>query len=1587
MAQFRDFTGAETGVAAVGWSGAAAPILTFPRSARRTGQFGIKSLKTVASIGGDYTFDFVPVLGPTSPGDPDLVGKFIFWVRWNVFPDADGHPVGGWVYGINVSQIAGLYIDSSTGNTASIGMGISGFSKSIGTVVKNRWYRVEVDALIHNDVDADATTDFARVTVRVHGENVQSGTEETRSIGTFTATRVSVGGFNVAGPSSIIDMDFDDLIFDVRDDGLSIDVPVGLVVAPVPVDVIDEPQSIGQTGDRDDIDERPFDATDTDFVTIPLLNDQVIIHHRPMCVRGVQAWKANIMVRGAAGNHAILISGVEHTVAVSPVFLFREAVRYADLTEAQFNADTIGLRNKLGTSLDLNAIVSELLCSRAEALLTAEDAARGDTIPMTWVEFVDSAEGMHVWGAQDVGAPKAQPTLPVGDIPRDEVEFQEGRVLQFGTVERGLSDFGGQVEDVTFSWNLNDSDREIRKLLRAEATRCFIGRDVLERVFTVRDRFLEIKPFTLARGILESYTPQSSLQFGMEATSALLRKDRSGRNRQQIPKKRILAKFFADCPEDNLDGPEPIIYGSLSSFPPETAVAGPLVTVGAVVNVAAKGVANAGAAPVGLAATNSVTKYQHTILLYTGDGNPGRGITGAGFQPDVVLIKARNGGSGFASVFRTADHTGTNSQDWNGGLIASGGIESLDTDGFSVGTNTRVNQTGVRYVAICIDKGDESLFRHGTYVGDGLDNKNITILATGWQPSYLFVKNETAGAAVFRGLSHTGDESTLLANSAQTTDLIQLFNANGFQVGTQSQVNTNLQTHYWFAWRNLTNQLDAFFETGTYAGTGSGQTITGLAFQPIWVMQRPQITGHDASWRHTDHPAGSGSTWGTSGDDTFRIESFTLDGFVVDFLASISGATHQFFAIGSDTVTISGGGLTPVNQAVTRFYRISAIVGGVETKLSVIVSATTTPTNRSIKLSWTLVASATSILVYSSDRQDFRQFAFSELAGTAVEFTDDDVPRDQTREQLGNTGSDTRNLGVRENVKYLVYAKLAGGGFSRPGEALIDAILDGDDISADKHSFAPIHGDRKAVITYDAFPNATGYACFRHTSFHSDWRGHFDQRVDVGPGTLSVSDTLVFDRARPPVLLPGAAGGEDKGRDIIGLVPLIHVGTELISGTRYNVLMVAGHACKEVQAVFKSRTDDAGASHGGSGERRDADSYQLVQPSEIGATWLIPGKTSWPFADDFRDKTDADGNTRRYTLVYTTEDPVPEMVLANVLGVEDVGDGKGSLITRVLKQFKHCAGNFLLGDYQSGGYGVTPTFRLDGEEQIDLDTFDDADDQTALRITGGYVGAGMLGNNGEFKSIRTVLAEFAQSCDVDVGINHVGQLFVSILTEFADLSATRIYSDGSGGQGGDMQADSFEVVDVQDRQFNRVIYRYQVRFAESRSRGSGQFERQSDHEEAIEDQTSIDCFGDVLESPPLVLRWIRDSAIANDIARRYLSRVKDPPRRVIWRANISGMSTELGDTVRITHPHGVGEAGWTKNPVRITRHSIDMTSYEVEFEGWDVFRVFFETFILGDETVLPAAFTAATPDQQLFGYLCSEVTGQFSDGTVGKRLR
>lgn len=92
---------------------------------------------------------------------------------------------------------------------------------------------------------------------------------------------------------------------------------------------------------------------------------------------------------------------------------------------------------------------------------------------------------------------------------------------------------------------------------------------------------------------------------------------------------------------------------------------------------------------------------------YTGDGTDDRAITGLGFQPDFLIVK---GNAATYPVIHT-DHIGDNT-DSSYYLRAAGAttnaIQSLDSDGFTVGTDVSVNTTSTTYYYIAWKAGSHN---------------------------------------------------------------------------------------------------------------------------------------------------------------------------------------------------------------------------------------------------------------------------------------------------------------------------------------------------------------------------------------------------------------------------------------------------------------------------------------------------------------------------------------------------------------------------------------------------------------------------------------------------------------------------------------------------------------------------------------------------------------------------------------------------------------------------------------------------------------------------------------------------------------
>ena len=245
--------------------------------------------------------------------------------------------------------------------------------------------------------------------------------------------------------------------------------------------------------------------------------------------------------------------------------------------------------------------------------------------------------------------------------------------------------------------------------------------------------------------------------------------------------------------------------------------------------------------------------------LYTGNGGT-QSITGVGFQPDWVWIKKRNGAVGHRLTDAVRGATKTLfSDDPATQNTLSNGLTAFDSDGFSLGNETGVNNNSDTYVSwnwkangagsansdgtlastvsvnttagISIVKytGNGSA---GATVGHGLGAKpNVIILKSYENGQQWAAYWEALGATKYMRFNTTNGEATSSArwnNTEPTTSV--------FTIGNDGEVNTNTEDHiaYCFA------EKKGFSKFGKYTGNGADGSSTNnfiyTGFKPKWVM-------------------------------------------------------------------------------------------------------------------------------------------------------------------------------------------------------------------------------------------------------------------------------------------------------------------------------------------------------------------------------------------------------------------------------------------------------------------------------------------------------------------------------------------------------------------------------------------------------------------------------------------------------------------------------------------------------------------------------------------------------------------------------
>jgi len=93
---------------------------------------------------------------------------------------------------------------------------------------------------------------------------------------------------------------------------------------------------------------------------------------------------------------------------------------------------------------------------------------------------------------------------------------------------------------------------------------------------------------------------------------------------------------------------------------------------------------------------------QSKVAMYTGNATAGRAITGTGFQPSYVLVRANDTATSRAGRHRPASLAGTSSQGFNATANVTTSITALQSTGFQVGTDASVNANSIAYMYLAL---------------------------------------------------------------------------------------------------------------------------------------------------------------------------------------------------------------------------------------------------------------------------------------------------------------------------------------------------------------------------------------------------------------------------------------------------------------------------------------------------------------------------------------------------------------------------------------------------------------------------------------------------------------------------------------------------------------------------------------------------------------------------------------------------------------------------------------------------------------------------------------------------------------------
>lgn len=278
---------------------------------------------------------------------------------------------------------------------------------------------------------------------------------------------------------------------------------------------------------------------------------------------------------------------------------------------------------------------------------------------------------------------------------------------------------------------------------------------------------------------------------------------------------------------------------------------------------------------------------------YVGTGASSHTISGLGFRPELVIIKADTT-AGVGAVWKSSSMAAADTAFFTATANDSASMITFTDDGFVLSSAANVNTSDTiwKWIAFagsdCTSSGTMCI---GSYNGDG--GASQAIASVGFQPDLVWVKPTTADvAATWKSSSMSNSIGQYFPATTQDTTgtLFSTLDPTGFTVGS---TNNAALTYNFVAFKSTTGAL----KIGSFTGNGTAQSVTGVGFTSdfIFLKNADAATPRSAVLTTTESFGDFSNFFTDAAGGRNQITSIDADGFSVGSSIFSNGSGNKVY--------------------------------------------------------------------------------------------------------------------------------------------------------------------------------------------------------------------------------------------------------------------------------------------------------------------------------------------------------------------------------------------------------------------------------------------------------------------------------------------------------------------------------------------------------------------------------------------------------------------------------------------------------------------------------------------------------------------